>query len=128
PALHNLDRRTPAAAPPPAGDAPEPGPVPAPAVAEAEALRQQLASISDRCVDLLRREAWRAAVDEIRDSPPDTPEGRPGDVPEPSGEAMDHAGALQRELAQVSDQFVNLLRREAWKAAVLEIREPAEGE
>ena len=125
PALHNLGKRN-SAGPPPAADPPGPGPVPAPAVEEAEALRQQLASISDRFVDLLRREAWRSAVAEIRESPPDTAEGQPADVQR--GEAMDPAGALQRELAQVSDQFVDLLRREAWKAAVTELREPAEGD
>jgi DNA-binding transcriptional MerR regulator len=126
PALHNLETRT-SAGPRPAGDAPAPGPVAAPAVEEAEALRQQLASISDRFVDLLRREAWRSAVAEIRDSPPERDEDRGADVR--SGEAMDHAGALQRELAEVSDQFVDLLRREAWKAAVAELGgEPAEGD
>ena len=128
PALHNLDRRVPAASPS-AEDVPRPAngsaSEPAPAVAEAEALRQQLASISDRFVDLLRREAWRAAVAEIRDSPPETADRH---TPAPRVEAMDHAGALQRELAQVSDQFVDLLRREAWKAAVTEIKEPAEGD
>ncbi|MGH2722258.1 MAG: hypothetical protein ACRDJO_11770, partial [Actinomycetota bacterium] len=73
----------------------------------------------------LRREAWKAAVTEIRASPPETAER---DIPPPATEALDHADALQRELAEVSDQFVDLLRREAWKAAVTEIREPAEGD
>jgi DNA-binding transcriptional MerR regulator len=122
PALQRLDGPQPGTSPtgPPA-DAPA-----TPAVVEAEALSQQLASISERFVDLLRRDAWKAAVTEIRES-----EAEEAGGPEPSppaGEALDRADALQRELAHVSDQFVDLLRREAWKASVTEMRDSAEGD
>ncbi|HEY8201798.1 MAG TPA: MerR family transcriptional regulator [Actinomycetota bacterium] len=105
----------------------------APALEQAEALRDQLASISARFVDLLRREAWKAAVDEIRAADrreSDLGEEEPGDAESPaapggraSGQVLDEADELQRELAAVSDRFVDLLRREAWRAAVTEIRE-----
>ena len=120
-------------APPAPRDPPAPAPEGAstPAVEQAEALREQLASISDRFVDLLRREAWKAAVDEIRASDlRSADEGggaEPPAAPEVPGEVLDQAGELQRELAAVSDRFVDLLRREAWRAAVTEIREAPEG-
>ena len=134
PALHDRSSNVPARPPqpPPAAAAAS-----TPALEQAEALRSQLASISDRFVDLLRREAWRAAVDEIRaadrresdlseepagaESPPD-PAG-----PTTSAPALDEADELQRELAAVSDRFVDLLRRQAWRAAVTEIREASDG-
>ena len=132
PALQRLRSDVPSA--PRDAAAPAPPDAPTPAVEQAEALREQLASISDRFVDLLRRESWKAAVDEIRASDLRTAEeadapGFPASSapPEEAGEVLDQAGELQRELAAVSDRFVDLLRREAWRAAVTEIREAPEG-
>jgi DNA-binding transcriptional MerR regulator len=111
----------------------------APALEQAEALRDQLTSISDRFVDLLRRQAWKAAVDEIRaadrkesglertaaDGTDATAPAAPGaGLP---GQVLEEADELQRELAAVSDRFVDLLRRQAWRAAVTEIRESLDG-
>jgi DNA-binding transcriptional MerR regulator len=116
---------------------PEPQPAgSSPALEQAEALRDQLASISDRFVDLLRREAWKAAVDEMRaaDLEEAEDEARPAEADAPParearapGQLLDEADELQRELAAVSDRFVALLRREAWRAAVAEIRETSDG-
>jgi DNA-binding transcriptional MerR regulator len=121
PALQHLDgpRSSPAGADTPPDPAEQ---APSPAVEQAEALRDQLASISDRFVNLLRREAWKAAVDEIRASQVEDA------APDVTEEALDQAGELQRELSEVSDRFLDLLRREAWRSAVAGINEPAENE
>lgn len=119
PALQHLDR------PRPAGDrSPPPAPeeIPSAALEQAEALRDQVASISDRFVDLLRRQAWRDAVNEIRAADMDA-----ATEPDPDA-ALDQAGELQRELADVSEQFIDLLRREAWRAAVTELNQPPDGD
>jgi DNA-binding transcriptional MerR regulator len=131
PALQRLHSDVPPAPRDPPGPAPEGASTPA--VEQAEALREQLASISDRFVDLLRRETWKAAVDEIRASDLRAADEAGGAgssaasaLPKEPGEVLYEAGELQRELADVSDRFVYLLRREAWKAAVTEIREAPE--
>jgi DNA-binding transcriptional MerR regulator len=100
----------------------EPAP---PAVERAEALREQVASISERFGDLLARQAWKAAIEEIRAS---EREGVEGDGPAVPLDTLDQVGALQQELADVSDQFVDLLRRQAWRTAVAEIRDASDGD